>query len=73
MHFNTSPLTGYQLSAVLNKALQCLKVDSSSFGTHSFRIGAATTAAEKGFSDEYIKQLGRWSYKVFRRYIRMDK
>ena len=37
---------------------------------HSFRIGAATWAAAKGFTDTQIRQLGRWKSNAFLNYIR---
>ncbi len=37
---------------------------------HSFRIGAATFAAERGFSDAQIRSMGRWQSDAFRKYIR---
>ena len=36
----------------------------------SFRIGAATTAKEKGISDVHIKMLGRWQSSAYQLYIR---
>jgi hypothetical protein len=37
---------------------------------HSFRIGAATHATTLGFSEPYIRQLGRWNSNAVQRYIR---
>ena len=39
--------------------------------THSFRIGAATTAAAAGHPRWLIQSLGRWSSDCFRQYIRI--
>ncbi|XP_041466138.1 uncharacterized protein LOC121416747, partial [Lytechinus variegatus] len=36
---------------------------------HTFRIGAATTAAMAGCSDEEIQRMGRWVSSAHRRYI----
>lgn len=44
--------------------------DTASFHSHSFRIGAATYAAQKGFSDAQIRLMGRWKSNAFRKYIR---
>ena len=41
-------------------ALQKTGVDPTKYNGHSFRIGAATTAATKGMEDSMIKTLGRW-------------
>jgi hypothetical protein len=40
------------------------------YKSHSFRIGAATTAWAKGFSEEQIQQIGRWNSEAFKKYIR---
>ncbi|MGL5102453.1 MAG: hypothetical protein ACRC6N_07910, partial [Plesiomonas sp.] len=43
------------------------------FSTHSFSIGAATTAAQKGLTKSQIQTLGRWSSDAFKNYIRTDR
>lgn len=42
------------------------------FTGHSFRIGAATSAARCGIPTSSIKSLGRWSSLAFESYIRPD-
>ena len=56
--------------AQLNAALKFNNLDSSLYKGHSFRIGVASCAATKGFSDSQICLLGRWKSNAFLRYIR---
>ena len=54
----------------LNAALKFCNLDTSLYKAHSFRIGAASWASAKGFSDSQIRMLGRWKSNAFLRYIR---
>ena len=53
-----------------SETLQKAGVDSREYNTHSFRIGAATTAKENDVSDVHIKMLGRWQSSAYQLYIR---
>lgn len=41
------------------------------YAGHSFRIGAATTAAPRGIQDSLFKTLGRWESSAYTRYVRI--
>lgn len=51
-------------------ALERTGIRDMRFGIHSFRIGAASTAAAMGYDVDRIKHLGRWSSKCYSNYIR---
>ena len=53
--------------------LQAVGIPASEYAGHSFRIGAATTAALVGVEDSMIQTLGRWQSSAFLRYIRTPK
>jgi len=63
------PLTRQQLSSSVQSILNEAGY-SGSYSGHSFRIGAATTAAARGVPDHLIKTLGRWSSDAYQIYIR---
>ena len=69
-HFDGSPLTRYQFNAVLRKALTFTTVSHENIRGHSFRIGAASTAALGGIPEEQIRSMGRWRSQAFLTYIR---
>lgn len=55
---------------VVKSSLGFCGLDSSRYKGHSFRIGGASAAAEKGFTDSQIRLLGRWKSDAFKKYIR---
>jgi hypothetical protein len=65
-----NPLSRDTLVSAVRQALKPSMDDTSLFNGHSFRIGAATAAAQAGIPDSSIMQLGRWRSSVFTRYIR---
>lgn len=54
------PLSRALLSSFLQATLRAAGIPGK-FSGHSFRIGAATTAAERGVPDYLIKTMCRWS------------
>ena len=63
-------LTRLSFSKRINVLLESLQVDTSLYNTHSFRIGAATTAAQAHIPEAHIKMLGRWRSDAYHRYIK---
>ena len=71
IHFDGKQLTRFQFQAVLQKAVAHLDLPHCNYTSHSFRIGAATTAAMNGVDAETIKRYGRWASDCYLRYIRI--
>ena len=69
-HIDGSPLTSFQFSEVLQKVLKLVDNRLTGYKSHSFRIGAATRAAQLGWSAEEIKRCGRWASEVYRFYVK---
>ena len=68
-HFDKSPVTRYQVQAILRSALSAVGEPCSNFSTHSFRIGSATSAATNSVSEERMKEMGRWNSEAYKSYI----
>ena len=64
------PFSTRQLNNTLKDALH---PDSTGYSTHSFRIGAASTMSQLGFSDDDIRSIGRWKSTAYNSYIRTEK
>ena len=67
------PLTKARFITELRANLVVLGVPQDHYAGHSFRIGAATSAALAGVEDSTIQALGRWHSAAFLRYIRMPR
>lgn len=57
----------------VQRGLQAVGLDKSKYNGHSFRIGAATTAAARGIEDSIIQILGRWESTAYLRYIKIPR
>ena len=58
---------------LVREALARTDVDQRKYCGHSFRIGAATTAAARGIEDSVIKMLGRWESVAYLQYVRLPR
>ena len=70
---NTQGLTRQEFSARLTRILTAAGVPVKGYTTHSFRIGAATTAKEAGVSDVHIQMLGRSKSDAYQLYVHTPK
>ena len=67
------PLIKAAFIAKVRHALKEIGLPYECFAGHSFRIGAATTAAKLGLEDSLIRTLGRWNSDAFLSYIRTPR
>ena len=67
------PLTRDCVVNSVKKSLTAAGLDCRLYSGHSFRIGAATTAARHGLQDSLIKTLGRWESAAYSLYIRTPR
>ncbi len=73
MFKNGRPLTRQRLVSAIRDALERAGVEADKYAGHSFRIGAATTAASRGLEDSTIQTLGRWRSLAYLEYIRIPR
>ena len=66
-------LTRQRLMMTLRKVLARAGLKSEEYTGHSFRIGAATTAAVCGISVDTIKTLGQWKSQAYQLYVRLPR
>ena len=67
-----TPLSKSKFVEAVRQALSAAHLPAQDYAGHSFRIGAATTAAMEGVEDSTIQTLGRWRSTSYLLYIRMD-
>lgn len=65
------PVSRSMFTDQLSLAIKFCGLNPAHYKGHSFRIGAASHAADRGFSDAQIRVLGRWKSNAFHRYIRI--
>ncbi len=68
-----NPVSRTWFQKQLKSVLLSAGISAANFSSHSFRIGAATSAAQKGLTKHQIQTLGRWSSEAFQSYIRTDQ
>ena len=61
-----------RLNNVLKKLLEPY-IAYGSISGHSFRAGLATLMAQMGYSDNSIKDIGRWTSDAFKLYVKLDR
>ncbi|XP_063781311.1 integrase/recombinase xerD homolog [Pseudophryne corroboree] len=71
IHVDQAALTRFQFTAIFKKCIKVLGWNPRKFGTHSSRIGAATSAASQGCSAEEIKGKGGWKSNSYKSYVRL--
>ncbi len=67
------PLTRQRFVLAVQGALIKAGVQADRYASHSFRIGAATTAAARGLEDSIIKTLGRWKSLAYLEYVKIPR
>ena len=63
-------ITRLAFNSALDSLLSKLQLNHKHYSTHSFRIGAATSATQAQIPDSQIKMLGRWRSDAYQRYVR---
>ena len=69
---DSSPVPQTFFRTNLRSCLHLAGHSNATIKSHSFRIGAATEAARKGWSHDHIQRMGRWRSNAFHRYIRLS-
>ena len=70
---SSNPVTKQRFVTGIREVLTAIGLPQHQFAGHSFRIGAAMTAATAGIEDSTIQTLGRWHSAAFLQYIHTPK
>ena len=68
---NGQPVPPEEFRRTLARAKSVSSLSEARITPHSFRIGAATHAATKGYTSQQIQAMGRWKSSAFLKYIRI--
>ena len=68
-----TPLIKPNFTADLGRVLAATGLSQTDYVGHSFRIGAATSAALAGVEDSTMQLFGRWQSLAFLRYVRIPQ
>lgn len=71
LNLDNSPVSRSFFTDLLSLSIQSCGLHPTRYKGHSFRIGAASYAADRGMSDAQIRALGRWKSNAFLKYIRI--
>jgi len=71
LNSDNSPVSHIHFAELLSLSLKACGLNSTCYKGHSFRIGAASFAAEWGMSDAQIRALGGRKSNAFLKYIRI--
>jgi len=68
------PLTGRKLNEYIRRFIgKHLNTDTRFVSSHSFRSGLASMLGSLGFSEDQIKDTGRWSSEAYQRYLKLPR
>ena len=64
-------ISSYLFGKIFREGIEDMGLNVAVYKPHSLRIGGATLAHERNYTDAQIESLGRWHSKSYRRYIRV--
>ena len=70
--YNHTPLSKPKFVEHVCRTVLAANIPAHLYTGHSFRIGAATTAASAGIEDSTIQTLGHWKSSAYLLYIRLN-
>jgi len=69
IHLSHRGVNRFPFCSILKSAIRFAWYNPVQYNTHSVIIGAATTVVMLGKTDDQIKQMGRWKFNTFQKYI----